>query len=95
MSIKSKILDELVTEKNKITSKMPGEEKKSADIYFEQVVQELNPVLEALDTLSSDKGVQDGISKAFKQEIKEQKWLEKLSEVLSLLEHSQAQTQKE
>ena len=80
MSKKQKILDELSVEKNKITERMSAKEKKEADIYFEEVVKELTPFLENLDKIIKDEKLLNALSSAFKKEIKDQKWHEKLSE---------------
>ena len=95
MSNKQKILDSIVVEKNKLVSKMSPQEKKDADMYFEEVIQELMPTLNALEVLSKNEKVKDKISNSFKEEVKEQKWLEKLSEVFYLLERSQKKTQEQ
>jgi len=77
---KQKILDKLVEQKNKLTENLSDKEKKEANTYFEETVNEILPVLENLDKLLSDKRLLKSTAEAFKSEIKEQEWLEKLSE---------------
>ena len=76
---KQKILDIISREKNKLIENLSDEEKKEADTYFEETVNEILPVLENLDKLLSDKKRLNSAAEAFKSEIKEQEWLEKLS----------------
>lgn len=76
---KQKILDIISREKNKLIENLSDEEKKEADTYFEETVNEILPVLENLDKLLSDKKRLNIAAEAFKSEIKEQEWLEKLS----------------
>ena len=79
MSKKQKIIDELSFEKSKFTANMTDKEKKEADIYFEEVIEEILPVLENLEKITGNKKLLDNFSETFKSEIKEQQWLEKLS----------------
>ena len=79
MSKKQKIIDELSFEKSKFTANMTDKEKKEADIYFEEVIEEILPVLENLEKITGNKKLLDNFSETFKSEIKEQRWLEKLS----------------
>ncbi len=80
MSKKQKILDALVEQKNKLTENLSVKEKKEADTYFEETVKEILPVLDSLEKILSDKKLFSSATEAFKSEIKEQEWLEKLSE---------------
>jgi len=80
MSKKQKILDALVEQKNKLTENLSVKEKKEADTYFEETVKEILPVLDNLEKILSDKKLFSGATEAFKSEIKEKEWLEKLSE---------------
>ncbi len=79
MTIKQNIIDRLVDQKNRMTKELKGPEKKEADMYFEEAVKELGPVLESLERIVTNKEVLDTVSESFKAEIKEQEWLEKLS----------------
>jgi hypothetical protein len=76
---KNKVIDQIVFEKRSLTADLSEDEKKEIDIYFEQLLNELSPSLNIFDKISSDQEVLSGITEAFKQEIKEQQWLEKLS----------------
>lgn len=79
MSKKQKIIDNLVEQKHKLTKNLSDEEKKEADIYFEETIKEISPILEKLENLLSDKTLLNNAAKSFKTEIEEQEWLEKLS----------------
>lgn len=88
---KNKVIDQIVFEKRNLTADLNEDEKKEIDIYFEQLLNELSPALNIFDKISSDQEVLSGITEAFKQEIKEQKWLEKLSKTFYDQEDIQAQ----
>ena len=88
---KNKVIDQIVFEKRSLTADLSEDEKKEIDIYFEQLLNELSPALNVFDKISSDQEVLSGITEAFKQEIKEQQWLEKLSKTFYDQEDIQAQ----
>ena len=88
---KNKVIDQIVFEKRSLTADLSEDEKKEIDIYFEQLLNELSPALNIFDKISSDQEVLSGITEAFKQEIKEQQWLEKLSKTFYDQEDIQAQ----
>lgn len=88
---KNKVIDQIVFEKRNLTADLSEDEKKEIDIYFEQLLNELSPALNIFDKISSDQEVLNGITEAFKQEIKEQQWLEKLSKTFYDQEDIQAQ----
>ena len=88
---KNKVIDQIVFEKRSLTADLSEDEKKEIDIYFEQLLNELSPSLNIFDKISSDQEVLSGITEAFKQEIKEQQWLEKLSKTFYDQEDIQAQ----
>lgn len=88
---KNKVIDQIVFEKRSLTADLSEDEKKEIDIYFEQLLNELSPALNIFDKISSDQEVLSGITEAFKQEIKEQQWLEKLSTTFYHQEDIQAQ----
>ena len=92
--IKSKndVIDKIVLEKRNLTSNLSQDEKKEIDIYFEELLKELSPTLDIFDKISSDETVLQNITEAFKQEIKEQQWLEKLSKTFYDQEDIQVQT---
>lgn len=92
--IKSKndVIDKIVLEKRNLTSNLSQDEKKEIDIYFEELLKELSPTLDIFDKISSDETVLQNITEAFKQEIKEQQWLEKLSKTFYDQEDIQDQT---
>lgn len=76
---KNNIIDKMVFEKRKLTNDLAPDEKKEIDIYFEELLKELSPALDIFDKISTDERALKSITEAFKQEIKEQQWLEKLS----------------
>ena len=79
MKSKDDVIDEIVFQKNKLTENLGQDEKKEIDIYLDQLLKELEPALNIFKKLSSNKEAKKNISDAFKSEIEEQKWLEKLS----------------
>jgi hypothetical protein len=79
MTTKNDIIDRLVLQKNSLIENLSQDEIKDVDIYFEELLTELSPSLDFFNKLSSDEKLMKNITDAFKQEIKEQKWLEKLS----------------
>ena len=76
---KQKILDRLVHQKNKMIANLNDEEKKEANIYFDETIEEMLPILENLEKILTNKHILNSTAEAFKKEIKEQEWLEKLS----------------
>jgi len=90
MTTKSDIIDRLVSQKNGLSEGLSPDEKKEIDIYFEELLTELAPTLEFFNKLSSNETMMKNITDAFKQEIKEQKWLEKLSKTFYDQEDIQA-----
>jgi uncharacterized protein (DUF2384 family) len=87
---KNEIIDKIVFEKRNLTNDLSQEEKKEIDIYFEELLKELSPALDIFDMMSTDETVLENITDAFKQEIKEQQWLEKLSKTFYDQEDIQA-----
>ena len=79
MKSKDDVIDEIVFQKNKLLENLNPDERKEIDIYLDQLLKELAPALNIFDKMSSNKEVRKNISNAFKSEIEEQKWLEKLS----------------
>lgn len=79
MKSKDDVIDEIVFQKNKLLENLNPDERKEIDIYLDQLLKELAPALNIFDKMSSNREVRKNISNAFKSEIEEQKWLEKLS----------------
>ena len=88
MSKRQDILDDLVAEASSLTNDLSDSQKKEVDIYFEQLVKEIGPALDAIDKISKDPEVMSSVKNAFTKEIKEQKWLEKLSKTFWDLENT-------
>ena len=79
MSAKKQFLDEIGEDIVELVDGLSSEQKKEVDIYFSQLMKEISPALDALDTISKDSKVMTEVKNALKEEIKEQEWLEKLS----------------
>lgn len=79
MKSKSTVIDEIVLQKNKLIENLNLDERKEIDIYLDQLLKELEPALNIFDKMSSNEEARKNIADAFKSEIEEQKWLEKLS----------------
>ena len=77
--MKKSIVDKLVFEKNAITSNHNSDEKKEIDIYFEELIKELRPAINVLEKISTNESLLENVKNTFKEEIKEEKWLERLS----------------
>ena len=82
MSKKQNVIDEIAIIKDSFLKDLSGEEKKEIEIYFENMILEFSPMLEIFEKMSIDKNVTINITKSVKEEIEEQKWLEKLSKPL-------------
>jgi len=91
--MKNNLVDLLVFEKNSLIQSLNDDEKKEIDIYFEDLIKELQPAIQVLDKLSTKEDFLENVKEAFKEEIKEEKWLEKLSKTFYDLEHIQKQSQ--
>jgi hypothetical protein len=79
MSKKQSIIDEIAIIKDSFLKDLSSEEKKEMEIYFESMILEFSPMLEIFEKMSIDKNITINITKSVKEEIEEQKWLEKLS----------------
>jgi hypothetical protein len=77
--MKDKLIDDIVNQKNILTKNLTENEKKEVDIYLEEILKELTPAIKILDHLYFDEMKRKNITNAFKTQIEEQRWLEKLS----------------
>jgi len=75
----NKIIDEIVFQKNILAENLSEDEKKEINIYLEELFKELSPVMEVFNHLENSEEFKKSVASSFKSEIKEQKWLEKLS----------------
>ena len=76
---KNSFVDEIVIQKNIIVKNLTEDEKKEVDIYLDEILKEISDGIKLLEKLRLNDEKRKNIADAFKSEIEEQKWLEKLS----------------
>jgi len=76
---KNSFVDEIVIQKNIIVKNLTEDEKKEVDIYLDEILKEISDGIKLLEKLRLNDEKRKNIAGAFKSEIEEQKWLEKLS----------------
>jgi|GEM_PF-5489068 len=76
---KNSFVDEIVIQKNIIVKNLTEDEKKEVDIYLDEILKEMSDGIKFLEKLRLNDEKRKNIADAFKSEIEEQKWLEKLS----------------
>jgi L-arabinose isomerase len=76
---KNSFVDEIVVQKNIIVENLTEDEKKEVDIYLDEILKEMSDSIKFLEKLRLNDEKRKNIAGAFKSEIEEQKWLEKLS----------------
>lgn len=74
-----KIIDELCKQKDMLCKGMSDEEIKEIDIYLEEVVKELEPLLKDVEDILENPKRRKKVGNLFKREIRNQRWQEKLS----------------
>ena len=78
MKHKQKITDSVFKYYESLCEGLTDEEKKELDIYFEEAILEMTPLLESIENILGNKKNRKKFTKAFKQEIMDKKWHEKL-----------------
>lgn len=79
---KQDVIDEMILNKNTFVENISEDEKKEIDMYFDELIQEFGPMLDIFDKIFTDKKVLKNITTSIKNEIREEKWLEKMSDVV-------------
>jgi len=76
-----KIIDELARQKDAFCEGMSEKEIEEINIYLDEVVKELEPLLKSVESISSDPARRKRAGQLFKEQIKELGWQEKLSKI--------------
>tara|TARA_Y100000114_G_C11762394_1_gene330588 strand:- start:284 stop:532 length:249 start_codon:yes stop_codon:yes gene_type:complete len=75
------IIDELARQKDAFCEGMSEKEIEEINIYLDEVVKELEPLFESVESISSDPVRRKRAGQLFKEQIKELGWQEKLSKI--------------
>ena len=75
------IIDEIAKQKDIFCEGMSDEEIEEINIYLNEVVKELEPLLKSVEKISSDPARRKRAGQLFKEQIGELGWQEKLSKI--------------